>query len=65
MGGSGKTAHLGADFGDDHLGAQITDPRDGPQQADGLAERVEIAVHLCVDLGNGGVQRLDLAQVQT
>ena len=63
MAGGGKASHVGADLGDDDLRAQVTDARDGPQQADRCAERVAIAVHLRVDLGDGGIERIDLAQV--
>jgi hypothetical protein len=64
MTGSGEAAHVGADFGDDDLPGEVTDARDGPQLADGLTERVEIAVDLRVDLGDGGVERINLAQMQ-
>jgi len=60
----GEPAHVGADLGDDDLGGQVTDAGDGAQQLDRLAERVQAAVHLRVDLGQGGVERVDLAQVQ-
>jgi len=62
--GGGEAAHVGADLGYDDLSGQVTDARDGPQQADRLAERVEIAVHLRIDLGQGGAKRVELAQVQ-
>ena len=64
MAGGRETAHVDADLGHDDLGGQVTDARDGPQQADRLAERVEVAVHLRVDLGNRGGQRVELPQVQ-
>jgi hypothetical protein len=65
MSGGGEAAHVGADFRNDDLSGEVTDPGDGPQLADRLAERVEPAVHLRVDLANGGLERLNLAQVQT
>ena len=64
MAGGGEAAHVGADLGDDHLRGQVTDARDAPQQPDRLAEKVENAAHLRVGLGNGGIQGLNLAQVQ-
>lgn len=64
MPGGGEAAHVGADFRDDHLRGQITDARDGPQQPHRDPERVEFAVHFRVDLGDGGAERIDLAQVQ-
>jgi len=59
-----EPAHIDADLGDDDLRCQVTDAWDGAQQADRLAERVEVAVHLRVDLGDGGAQRVELPQVQ-
>jgi hypothetical protein len=64
MAGRGEAAHVGADLGDDDLPGEVTDARDGPQLMHRLAERVEIAVHLRVDLGDGGVERINLAQMQ-
>ena len=55
MAGGGEAAHVGADFGDDHLSRQVTDTRDGPQQTDRRAERGEITLHLRVDLGDRGI----------
>ncbi len=64
MAGSGEAAHVGADLRDDDLRGQITDAGDGPQLVDRLTERVEITVHLRVDLGNGGVERINITQMQ-
>ena len=60
-----KAAHVDADLGDDDLSAEITDAWMGAQQADRLAKRVEITVHLCVNFTNGGIERIDLAQMQS
>src|SRR3954467_795434 len=54
--GGREAAHVGADLGDDDLRGQVTEAGDGAQQPDRLTERVEIAVHLLVDLGEGGLQ---------
>src|SRR3954462_5909952 len=62
--GGREAAHVDADLGDDDLRGQVTDAGDGAQQPDRLTERVEIAVHLLVDLGDGGLQGIDLTQVQ-
>ena len=59
-----KPAHVGADLGHDHLRGQLTHAWDRAQQSDRLAERVEAAVHLRVDLSQGGIERIDLPQVQ-
>src|SRR5918993_3124340 len=45
---AGKTAHVGADLGDDDPGGEVADAGDGPQQTDRVTERVEIALHLRV-----------------
>ena len=65
MTGGGKAGHVDADLRDDHLRGQVTDARYGPQLADRLAERVQVTVHLRVDLGHGGGKRVELAQVKT
>jgi len=57
-----KAAHVDADLGDDDLSAEITDAWMGAQQAYGLTERVEIAVYCLVDLEDGRLERVDLAQ---
>ncbi len=64
MAGGREAAHVDADLGDDDLRGQVTEAGDGAQQPDRLTERVEIAVHLVVDLGDGGLQSIDLTQVQ-
>src|ERR1700704_542322 len=60
-----KAAHVDADLGDDDLSAEITDAWMGAQQAYGLTERVEIAVYCLVDLEDGRLERVDLAQMQS
>ena len=65
MAGGGEPAHVDVDLGNDDLSGQVTDAWDGAQQANRLAERVEVAVHLRIDLGHGGVECVELAQMQT
>ena len=60
-----EAAHVDANLGNDDLSAEITDAWMGAQQAHGLTERVEIAVHLRVDLEDGGIVRINLAQMQS
>ena len=50
----GEAAHVGADFGQDDLSGERADARDGREQRDRLTERVEVALHLGVDGGDGG-----------
>ena len=64
MAGGGEANDVGADFRDDDLSGEVTDAGDGPQLADRLAERVEIAVHLRIDLGDGRVECINVAQMQ-
>ncbi len=64
MTGGREAAHVGADLGDDHLGGEVTDAGDGPQQPDRVTERVEIALHLRVDPGQRRRERVVLAEVQ-
>ena len=64
MAGGGEAGHVGADLGDDHLRGEVTDAGDGPQLPDGLAKGVETAVRLSVDFGDGGGERVHVAQMQ-
>ena len=64
MAGGGKAGHVGADLGDNDLGGQVADAWDAAQQPDGVTERVEFAIHLRVDLGDGFVKHIDLTQMQ-
>ena len=60
----GEAAHVGADLGDDDARAQVADPRDGGQQPDRDAKGFDVVVHLLVDPGDGGVQGIDLLEMQ-
>jgi hypothetical protein len=62
--GGGETAHIGADLGEDHLGTQGADARDGAQQLDRCAKGREPGLDLFVDLGDRRFQGLHLPQVQ-
>ena len=64
MAGGGEAAHVGADLGDDGPGGEVADAGDGPQQADRVTERVEVALHFRVDLGQRRRERVILAEVQ-
>jgi hypothetical protein len=59
-----EAAHVEANLGDDDLPAKITQAWMGTQQTDRLTKRVEVTVHLCVNLGNGRIEPVNLAQVQ-
>src|SRR4029453_13986793 len=62
--GGGEAAHVGADPGDDGPGGEVADAGDGPQQADRVTERVEVALHFRVDLGQRRRERVILAEGQ-
>ena len=62
--GGGEAAHVEADLGEDDLGGELTDAGDGGEERDRFAERAEVALHLRVDGGDGGGERVDLAEVQ-
>src|SRR5215210_271329 len=62
--GGGEAAHVGADLGHDHLGTERADAGDGDQQPDRGAKGLEVRFHLSVDLGDRGLQGVDLAQVE-
>jgi len=55
-----EAGHVDADLGDDHLRGQITDAGMVRNLTDRLTERVEFAVHLLVDVGDRGIERVDL-----
>ena len=61
----GEPAHVGADLRQDDLGAQFTDPRDSTQLFDRVAKAGKPGIGLPVDLGNGGIERVDLLQMQS
>ena len=60
MPGRGEAAHIDADLRDDHLGTQVTDPGDAAQQPD-CWRKGPRSRSTSVDLGDGGIQRIDLA----
>ncbi len=63
MGGGGEAAHVGADLGDDHRGRKRADARDGSQPRGGVAEGLETVAQLGIDLGDRGVDRVGLTEM--
>src|SRR4029450_13599197 len=59
-----EAAHVGTDLGDDAPGGEVADAGDGAQQADRVAERVEVALHFRVDLGQRRRECVILAEVE-
>lgn len=64
MAGRGEARHVNADLGHDLVRADIAQARHGAQQLDGLSKRLEHLAHLLFQLGNGFIQRVNVAQVQ-
>ena len=60
----GEAAHIQADLGHDGAGAQVADTGNRRQQIDGGAKGLDIGVHLPIDLGDGGVEDIDLLKMQ-
>ena len=60
----GKPAHNGPDLGDDDVRAEFTDSRNGDQLFDGVAKAGKASVHLLIDLGDAGIERIDLLQMK-
>src|SRR5438552_562582 len=60
----GKSAHVDAEFGGNHLCAEFTDSRDGCQQFDGSAKGFHARVRLPVNLADDGVEGIDLLKMQ-
>lgn len=60
----GKSAHIVADFGRNDAGTQFADSRNGGQQLDGDAKGLDAFVHFTIDLGNSGVDGIDLLKMQ-
>ena len=64
MAGSREAAHVGADLGDDHLGAELAHPGDRGQLLDGVTKGSKTGIDLPVNLGDAGIERVDLLQMQ-
>ena len=60
----GEPAHVGADLGDDDLGAELADAGDGAQLLDGVTKGGEAGLDLPVDSSDGGIERVDLLQME-
>ena len=64
MARTGKLRHVHADLGEDHPRDRLTDPGHRLQPVGGLAKRAQDLVGLPLQLPDGGLQRIDLRQVQ-
>jgi hypothetical protein len=56
-------AHIDADLGDDHLGAEALNAGDRVQLFDGGAKGLNVGLHLLVDLSDGGFEGIDLPEM--
>jgi hypothetical protein len=61
----GEPPHVSADLRQDDLGAQFTDPWDSAQLFDSVAKASKPGIGLPVDLGNRGIERVDLLYMQS
>ena len=61
--GTGETAHVRADLGDEDLGRPLPDPGDRVQEGNGLLLRRQPLVNFPTDALDGLVQVLQRAQV--
>jgi hypothetical protein len=59
-----EAAHVDADLGDDHLAGEGLDARDRAQLFDGGAKGLDIGLYLLVDLSDGGIEGIDLLEMQ-
>ncbi len=64
MGVRGVAAHVDADLGQNGLGAEVVEARDGLHPLDGLAKGVEIALHLLVDPRDRPLEGVDLVEME-
>jgi hypothetical protein len=64
MSRGGKAAHVGANFGDDGLGAELADAGMGAHDFDGDAKGREIGFDLAVHHAERGIETIDLLQME-
>ena len=60
----GKSAHVVADFSRNNACSKFANSRNGGQQLDGDAKGLDAFVHFAIDLGNSGVDGVDLLKMQ-
>ena len=60
----GKSAHVVADFSRNDACTKFANSRNGGQQLDGGAKGLDALAHLPIDLGNSGVDGVDLLKMQ-
>jgi hypothetical protein len=59
----GKSAHVGADFGENHLGVELADARAGDQQFDAGAKGRDALIDRAVNLTDGGIKGINLLEM--
>jgi len=59
-----EAAHVMADFGEDHAGAELADARNSGQLGDRGAKGFDMRVDLLIDPGDGLVECVNLLEVQ-
>ena len=65
MCGRSEPAHVDADFGDDDVSAEILDARNRRYELDCGAKGAKVRLHLRVERGHGGIESVDLVEMQT
>ena len=58
-----ETAHIDAGLGDDHRTGERLDARNRAQLFDAGTKGRDIALYLLIDLGDGGLKRIDLLEM--
>ena len=64
MTGRGEPSHVGADLGDDHVRDDVTHSRDRRQQLNSRLDRRQRFSHVCIDLPQRRVDRVDHLHVE-
>jgi hypothetical protein len=64
MGVGCKAAHVDTDLGEDRSRAEILDARDRDYLFDGGAKGRNAGLHLLVDIGDGGIEGVDLLEMK-
>ena len=60
----GEAAHVDADLGGDHRCAELADAGNSAQELDAGAKGLEAIIHLPIDLDDGGIEGIDLLEVE-
>ena len=59
-----EAIHVETDLGDNDLGGEATDTRDGDQQLDGFSKGFQVTLDLRIDAGDSRIQDIEMIQMQ-